>query len=94
MAIAGIIVDGQTVDGDAIVYSHDSMTPSSVRFDDHRTAFAIGPDFHGRFALQVWDADAAALRDAHAVRGGVPRATVVDGRVLLQATLLDAPDSW
>ncbi len=58
-ASAGIIVDGRTVDGDAIVYSHDSMTPSSVRFDDRRTAFVIGPDFHGRFALRVWDAEAA-----------------------------------
>lgn len=58
----GIIVDGQLVDGAAIVYSHDSMTPSSVRFDDHRTAFAVGPDFKGRFALQVWDAEAAESR--------------------------------
>ncbi|MGY3129139.1 uncharacterized protein (DUF1684 family) [Agrococcus sp. UYP33] len=57
-----ITVDGQVVDGAAIVYGHDSMTPSSVRFDDRRTAFAIGPDFHGRFALQVWDADAAEER--------------------------------
>lgn len=57
-----IVVDGQVVDGAAIVYGHDSMTPSSVRFDDRRTAFAVGPDFKGRFALQVWDADAAQSR--------------------------------
>lgn len=57
-----IVVDGQVVDGGAIVYGHDSMTPSSVRFDDHTTGFAIGPDFNGRFALQVWDADAAETR--------------------------------
>jgi len=61
-ATDGIVVDGQLVDGAAIVYGHDSMTPSSVRFDDHTTAFAAGPDFHGRFALQVWDADAAESR--------------------------------
>lgn len=61
-ASAEIIVDGQTVDGDAVVYSQDSMTPSSVRFDDRRTAFVIGPDFHGRFALRVWDAEMAAER--------------------------------
>lgn len=57
-ASAEIIVDGQVVDGAAMVYSYDSMTPSSVRFDDRRTAFVIGPDFHGRFALRVWDAEA------------------------------------
>ncbi|GEK81507.1 DUF1684 domain-containing protein [Agrococcus baldri] len=61
-AAAEIVVDGQTVDGTANVYSHDSMTPSSVRFDDRRTAFVIGPDFKGRFALRVWDAEAAQER--------------------------------
>ncbi|MCR8671201.1 DUF1684 domain-containing protein [Agrococcus sp. HG114] len=54
-----IVVDGETVDGAAMVYSHDSMTPSSVRFDDRRTAFVIGPNHHGAFALRVWDAEAA-----------------------------------
>lgn len=61
-AAAEIIVDGQTVDGTAAVYAQDSMTPSSVRFDDRRTGFVIGPDFNGRFALRVWDAEAAAER--------------------------------
>lgn len=54
-----IIVDGATVDGDAMVYSQTSMTPSSVRFNDRLTATVIGPDHHGRFALRVWDAEAA-----------------------------------
>lgn len=58
-ASAEIIVDGTTVDGDATVYSQTSMTPSSVRFDDRLTATVIGPDHHGRFALRVWDAEAA-----------------------------------
>lgn len=57
-----IVVDGQIVDGAVSVYSQDSMTPSSVRFDDRLTAFVIGPDFNGRFALRVWDAEAAADR--------------------------------
>ena len=57
-----ITVDGETVDGTVVVYSHESMTPSTVRFDDRRTAFVIGPDFQGRFALRVWDAEAAADR--------------------------------
>jgi uncharacterized protein (DUF1684 family) len=61
-ASAEIVVDGQTVDGDATVYSQTSMTPSSVRFDDRLTATVIGPDFHGRFALRVWDAEAAEER--------------------------------
>ena len=61
-ASAEIIVDGQVVDGTVTAYSQDSMTPSSVRFDDRLTAFVIGPDFHGRFALRVWDAEAAAER--------------------------------
>lgn len=58
-ASAEIVVDGQTVDGDAVAYAQGSMTPSSVRFDDRRTATVIGPDYHGRFALRVWDAEAA-----------------------------------
>ncbi|MCH1882974.1 DUF1684 domain-containing protein [Agrococcus sp. ARC_14] len=61
-ASAGIVVDGQTVDGDVAVYSQSSMTPSSVRFDDRLTAFVIGPDFNGRCALRVWDAEAAVER--------------------------------
>ncbi|WP_072313681.1 DUF1684 domain-containing protein [Agrococcus sp. Marseille-P2731] len=58
-ASAEIVVDRETVDGDAIAYSQSSMTPSSVRFDDRRTGTVIGPDFNGRFALRVWDAEAA-----------------------------------
>jgi uncharacterized protein len=61
-ASAEIVVDGEVVDGAAIVYSHDSMTPSSVRIDDSRTAFVIGPDYNGRFALRVWNADAVEAR--------------------------------
>ncbi|WP_405218434.1 DUF1684 domain-containing protein [Agrococcus sp. Ld7] len=61
-AAAEIIVDGATVDGDATIYSQTSMTPSSVRFDDRLTATVIGPDHHGRFALRVWDAEAAEER--------------------------------
>ncbi|SDR68191.1 DUF1684 domain-containing protein [Agrococcus carbonis] len=61
-AAAGIIVDGETVDGEATVYGHETMTPSSVRFDERRTGFVIGPDYHGRFALRVWDAEAAEER--------------------------------
>lgn len=61
-ASADITVDGQTVDGTVAAYAQDSMTPSSVRLDDRRTAYVIGPDFKGRFALQVWDAEAAAER--------------------------------
>lgn len=59
----GIVVDGQDVDGTAIVYGHDSMTPSQVRFDESRTAFVIGPDFHGRYALRVWDSESQANQD-------------------------------
>ena len=58
-ASAEIVVDGETVDGTVSVYAQESMTPSTVRFDDRRTAFVIGPDFKGRFALRVWDAEAA-----------------------------------
>jgi hypothetical protein len=61
-ASAEIIVDGETVDGTVSVYAQESMTPSTVRFDDRRTAFVIGPDFKGRFALRVWDAEAATER--------------------------------
>ncbi len=61
-AAAEIVVDGQTVDGTVSVYAQQSMTPSSVRFDDRRTGSVIGPDFNGRFALRVWDADAAEER--------------------------------
>lgn len=58
----GIVVDGQEVDGAATVYGHDSMTPSQIRFDESRTGFVIGPDFHGRYALRVWDAESEANR--------------------------------
>lgn len=61
-AADGIVVDGQEVDGTATAYPQGSMTPSQLRFDDSRTGFVIGPDFHGRYALRVWDADAAERR--------------------------------
>lgn len=54
-----IIVDGLLVDGTVIVRSQDSMTPSTLRFDDNRTGTVISGPLG--FALRVWDAESPAL---------------------------------
>jgi uncharacterized protein (DUF1684 family) len=51
----GIVVDGETVDGEAVVRGKDDPQPSSVVFDDHTVGTVIrGED--GQYALRVWDA--------------------------------------
>lgn len=55
----GIIVDGSVVDGTVVVRSQDSMTPSTLRFDESRTGTVIsGP---AGVALRVWDAESPAV---------------------------------
>lgn len=54
-AADGIRVDGQLIDGSALVRGRDAEQPGSVDFDDHTTGTVIrGED--GQYALRVWDA--------------------------------------
>lgn len=63
-ADAGVIVDGREVDGTVEVSSRASMAPSSVHFEDGRTAFVIDSSVVGQpgetqYALRVWDPERA-----------------------------------
>lgn len=58
----GILVDGELVDGDAIVRGKDDAGPGEVAFSDTMTAFVIASD-EGTYALRVWDAQSEGIRD-------------------------------
>lgn len=58
----GILVDGELVDGDAIVRGKDDAGPGEVTFSDTMTAFVIASD-EGTYALRVWDAQSEGIRD-------------------------------
>lgn len=54
-AADGIRVNGELVDGSAVVRGKDADQPGSIDFDDHTTGTVIrGED--GQYALRVWDA--------------------------------------
>ena len=57
-----ITVDGEIVDGEAIVRGKDDDAPSEVVFSDTVTAFVIGSE-EGTYALRVWDAESEGIRD-------------------------------
>jgi uncharacterized protein (DUF1684 family) len=62
----GIFVDGDLVDGDAVVAGLDSSNPSRIRFSDTVTGTVIASE-EGEYALRVWDADSEGIRDFGAI---------------------------
>lgn len=59
-AADGVVVDGQLVDGTAVVRGKDDPQPSAIVFDVHTTGTVIrGED--GQYALRVWDAASEAI---------------------------------
>ncbi|WP_146072845.1 MULTISPECIES: DUF1684 domain-containing protein [unclassified Cryobacterium] len=65
-AADGIVVDGELVDGDAVVTGMDSVSPSRLRFSDTVTGTVIASE-EGEYALRVWDADSEGIRDFGAI---------------------------
>jgi uncharacterized protein len=61
-AADNIVVDGELVDGDAIVRGKDSATPSDIVFSDTVTGFVIASETEG-YALRVWDSQSEGIRD-------------------------------
>lgn len=61
-AADGILVDGQLVDGSAIVAGKDSAKPGDVVFSDTVSGFVIASE-SGSYALRVWDADSEGIRN-------------------------------
>ncbi|WP_223690471.1 DUF1684 domain-containing protein [Leifsonia poae] len=61
-AADGIVVDGQPVDGEAIVRGKDDPEPSEIRFADGVTGFVIASE-EGEYALRVWDANSEAIQE-------------------------------
>jgi len=57
-----IVVDGQLVNGDAIVRGQDDENPSAITFSDTVTGFVIASE-QGSYALRVWDAQADGVRE-------------------------------
>ncbi|GGF12048.1 DUF1684 domain-containing protein [Subtercola lobariae] len=62
----GIEVDGQLVDGTALVRGKDDPRASTVRFSDTVTGFVIANE-DGEYALRVWDS----ASEANAEFGGI-----------------------
>lgn len=58
----GIQVDGQLVDGEAIVRGKDDPTPGEITFSDTVSGFVIASE-EGEYALRVWDANSEAIQE-------------------------------
>ena len=61
-AADGIRVDGELVDGEAVVRGKDDPNPSDVVFSDTLRGFVIRLE-SGQYALRVWDAESEGIRD-------------------------------
>ena len=61
-AADGVRVNGELVDGSAIVVGKDAASPGSVVFSDTVTGFVIASE-EGTYGLRVWDADSEGIRD-------------------------------
>lgn len=59
----GILVDGELVDGTAIVRGKDSETPSAVVFSDTVTGVVIKNEGSASYALRVWDANSEGIQE-------------------------------
>lgn len=62
VASEGIIVDGELVDGTAIVRGKDADRPGEVSFSETVCGSVIANEL-GSYALRVWDADAEGIRE-------------------------------
>jgi len=60
-AADGITVDGELVDGEAIVRGKDDANPSTVTFNDTTTGFVIA-GAEG-YALRVWDSNSEGIQE-------------------------------
>ena len=58
----GIRVDGELVDGEAVVRGKDHEHPSEVVFSDTVTGFVIASE-DGDYALRVWDANSEGIQE-------------------------------
>lgn len=61
-AADGIRVDGELVDGTAVVRGKDQPEPSTVLFSDTVQGFVIAGD-NGSYALRVWDSQSEAIQN-------------------------------
>ncbi|MEO7016930.1 MAG: DUF1684 domain-containing protein [Leifsonia sp.] len=61
-AADGITVDGELVEGDAIVRGKDDPNPGEIQFSDTVTGFVIASE-EGEYALRVWDANSEAIQE-------------------------------
>jgi uncharacterized protein len=57
-----IEVDGELVDGSAVVRGKDADVPSEIIFSDTVRGFVIANE-QGSYALRVWDAESEGIRD-------------------------------
>jgi uncharacterized protein len=62
VAADAIRVDGELVDGSAIVAGKDSEHPGDIVFSDTVSGFVIAGE-DGSYALRVWDAESEGIRD-------------------------------
>lgn len=60
-AADGIRVDGELVDGEAIVRGKDDPNPGEVVFSDTLRGFVIAQE-GGSYALRIWDAESEGIR--------------------------------
>ena len=58
-AADGVVVDGDLVDGEALVRGKDDESPSTVVFSETLSAHVIAAD--GAYALRVWDAQSEGI---------------------------------
>jgi uncharacterized protein (DUF1684 family) len=61
-AADGIRVDGELVDGSAIVAGKDAEVPGEIMFNDSVSGFVIAGET-GNYALRVWDAHSEAIQN-------------------------------
>lgn len=61
-AADGIRVDGELVDGEALVRGKDDANPSEIVFSDTVKGFVIAQE-GGSYALRVWDAHSEGIED-------------------------------
>jgi uncharacterized protein (DUF1684 family) len=62
VAADGIRVDGELVDGEAIVRGKDDSNPGEITFSDTVSGFVIASE-EGEYALRVWDANSEAIQE-------------------------------
>ena len=58
----GVVVNGELVDGAAVVAGKDSSAPGDVVFSETVSGFVIAGE-DGKYALRVWDAESDGIRD-------------------------------